>query len=94
MGAVGLESNRTQADRPSLISSSRCRFPASPTRISPFRSRLSMNHFYAGLFVLFLGALTMGCGSSEPAPVAEQDELTKWVSENPSPEAVPLSEGN
>ncbi len=38
-------------------------------------------------------ALLIGCGGSDAsAPMVEQDELTKWVSENPAPPATPVAE--
>ena len=36
-------------------------------------------------------ALFVGCGSGGTKPVAEQDEITKWVADNPAPEAVEVS---
>lgn len=46
----------------------------------------------ARVALLALVAFVVGCGgSSEPAPVAGQDELQKWVAENPAP---PESDGS
>ena len=40
-------------------------------------------------------ALLVGCGDSNAtAPMAEQDELTQWVKDNPAPPATPVEESN
>ncbi|TWU49128.1 hypothetical protein [Rubripirellula reticaptiva] len=52
-----------------------------------------MKHFaFLALFLLSLSTL-VGCGGTpEPAPAAQQDELSQWVDDNPAPEATELEE--
>jgi hypothetical protein len=41
--------------------------------------------------LLFVWAFVVGCGGSTAlSPVAEQDEISKWVAENPSPPETPV----
>lgn len=50
-----------------------------------------MNRLINVTLLLFAVAFVVGCGgSSSNAPVAEQDELSKWVAENPAPPETPV----
>ncbi len=45
---------------------------------------------FSGALVL-AAALLIGCGTKATAPVADQDELSRWVEQNPAPREVEVA---
>ncbi len=58
--------------------------------LSPNRDMLSMNFHAKWSLLLLVTSLVVGCESSTPTPAAEQDEVEKWVSDNPAPPPAPV----